>query len=285
MQVTPALLLGFGVVVGAMILRENRAGAVPDKIVPTIVAQFDTIDIPVPTRFIPIGTKVSAIEFKKVAFPRHQVPHGALISVENFLNATAITPLPANLPLFEQNLSLSAAASNPVVERIPAGMRAMTIKVDATSAVEGWAGSGSIVDVLLIEKSRTSVVAEKVQILSAERSVSPVDGGVSPQIPSTVTLLVTQEQCLAINTAVPLGRIAFALRNAGDDSSWSDISYTAERLKGAPSSPRGAATINGYIALQDEKGARQRYALSEGRWIRTEVVPEGFFATRERTEQ
>lgn len=77
------------------------------------------------------------------------------------------------------------------------------MRVDATSSVEGWAGSGSLVDVLLIQKDRTTVVAEKVKVLSSERSSSPVEGGASPSVPSTATLLVTQEQCLAINTAIP----------------------------------------------------------------------------------
>jgi Flp pilus assembly protein CpaB len=152
----------------------------------------------------------------------------------------------------------------------------MTIKVDATAAVEGWAGSGSIVDVLLIERDRTSVVAEKVRILSAERSVIPVEGQAMPNVPSTVTILVSQEQCLAINTAIPRGRIAFALRGTRDDASWTDTTFTAQRLGNSVSdeAARGESNINGFVSFT-EGGETRAYALSKGKWINTEVIPQG----------
>jgi Flp pilus assembly protein CpaB len=154
-------------------------------------------------------------------------------------------------------------------------MRAMTLKVDATAAVEGWAGSGTVVDVLLVEKDRTTVVAEKVRVLSAERSVSPVDSGGTPLVPSTVTLLVSQEQCLAINTAIPRGRIAFALRSGSDEDVWGDPIFTAERLKGGAVIAEERASISGYALIRGGAG-QKAYALANGRWVRAETIPEGF---------
>ena len=150
----------------------------------------------------------------------------------------------------------------------------MTVRVDATTAVEGWAGSGALIDVLLVTKERTSVVAEKVKILSAERSVSPVEGSGAPNVPSTVTLLVTQEQCLAINTAIPLGKIAFALRSSADDSQWQETLFTSERLKGPSSAKEDKPGISGYLTVH---GQEKRYALTEGKWIKADSVPPGFF--------
>jgi len=272
------LFISVAIVAAAWIIRSRDE---PRRSVePAIVAAFDTIEIPVPVQFVPAGTKISDVTFKSVAFPKHQVPNGALRTLVPYVEAVTIAPLPANLPLFKDNLSLSASTINPVLDRIPAGMRAMTIKVDATSAVEGWAGSGSVVDVLLIEKDRTNVIAEKVKILSAERSVVPVEGNSAPNVPSTVTLLVTQEQCLAINTAIPLGRIAFALRSMKDDEVWRDAQYTAERLQRNGRSEK-RSVVTGYVSLTD-RSSGEAYALADGKWIKTEVVPEGFLPSKER---
>jgi Flp pilus assembly protein CpaB len=147
----------------------------------------------------------------------------------------------------------------------------MTVRVDATTSVEGWVRGGSIVDVLLVEKGKTSVVAEKVKVISAERSLSPLDGGSGPTVPSTVTLLVTQEQCLAINTAVPLGKISFALRGSRDIDSWRDTKFSPDDL--SPSI--GGAKIEGMVSVGSGSDER-RFALVNGAWLPAESVPDGF---------
>ncbi len=249
----------------------------PAVVTQPVVAEFDAVKVPVPSEFVPAGTRMRDVKFKTMSYPKHQLPAGALMSLEGYVEAVAVAPLPANLPLFASNLSLTAQASNPVLERIPPGMRAMTIRVDATSAVEGWAGSGSVVDVLLVEKERTTVIAEKVKVLSAERSVSPVEGSSAPSVPSTVTLLVTQEQCLAINTAIPLGKIAFALRSIKDEENWNDTIFTPDNLKQGVV-PEQRLAVSGYVSVK-EQGKEHSFALADGKWVKTEVVPEGFFVS------
>ncbi|MCB9029481.1 MAG: Flp pilus assembly protein CpaB [Deltaproteobacteria bacterium] len=270
-----ALLCVTAIVIAVLITKKSDVEVQASNNQPKIVAEYDTVTVPVPAEFVPTGTKVRDIRFRHVPYPKHQLPNGALQNIDQFVEAVTIAPLPASLPIFKENLSLEAAASNPVVERIPKGMRAMTIKVDATSAVEGWAGSGSIVDVLLVEKSKTSVIAEKVKILSAERSVSPVGGNASPNVPKTVTLLVSQEQCLAINTAIPLGRIAFALRGTRDQEQWDDTQFTSAQLKGSSKTLNPNGAVNGFVTLRDEQG--KSYALRNGKWVPTDIIPEGFF--------
>jgi Flp pilus assembly protein CpaB len=270
-------LLSASILIGAYILRAGAMEVRPDPVKPTIVAEFDTVSVPVPAVQVAPGTRVKDIRFKMVSFPRHQIPEGAIRNIDALQNGVAIAALPANLPLFVQNFRLNARGSNPVIERIPSGMRAITIRVDATSAVEGWAGSGSLVDVMLIEKDSTTVVAERVKILSTERKVAAVEGEAAPSVPSTVTLLVTQEQALAINTAIPRGRIAFALRSFDDEERWRDRSYNSSRLKGGGSDKDGKGAISGYAAVKGGSG-QEGFALSDGHWVRTEVVPEGFLA-------
>jgi len=270
------LLCVTAIVVAVLLTKKDDTQVQAVETKPAVVAEFDTISVPVPVDYVPTGTKVKNIEFRQVAYPRHQLPQGSLTDVDSYLEAMTIAPLPANLPIFAENLSLDIGSSNPIVESIPQGMRAITVKVDATSAVEGWAGSGSVVDVLLVENEKTSVIAERVKILSAERSISPVNANSAPSVPKTVTLLVTQEQCLSINTAIPLGRIAFALRGASDSEQWTDKSFTSDELKGKSRVVQTSnSSITGYISVKGSD-SKTSYALTGNKWIATEVVPDGF---------
>jgi Flp pilus assembly protein CpaB len=278
-------LMGFVILAGAIVFSSilfSRASEdqVQAEIVTgnPVVGQFDTVEVPVPVTPVTAGTVLKDVRFRRVAFPKHQVPKDALLEVAPYLSSMAITPLPANLPIFQKNLSINPSASNPVIERIPDGMRAITVRVDATGAVEGWASSGAIVDVLLVSGEGTSVVAEKVRILSAARSVNPIQNSSNERVPSTVTLLVTQEQALAITTATPMGRITFALRSLGDEGGWAERRYYKDRLRGRPASS-DANRITGYVRVEGKNP--KRFALSGGRWIPTELEPKRLIDSEE----
>jgi Flp pilus assembly protein CpaB len=267
-----AVSLGIGLGVGRTFFAETTVV----KEEPIVVGSFDTVSVPVPIEPVKAGSLVRDVRFKLVQYPKHQLPEGAITNVESRYGAYVTRDLPAALPLFEANLSLGMPVHNPVAERIPDGMRAMTVNVDVTSAVEGWAGSGSLVDVLLITPKGTRVIAEKVKILSTERIVAAVDGSASPEVPSTATLLVTQEQCLTISTAIPHGKISFVLRNTKDDGEWTNVRYAAGQLHSGIE-PVAKSKMQGYIAMKDEQGGKKSYALRDGEWTKVQEAPAGFF--------
>lgn len=260
----------------------------PPPTKPMIVAEFDTVAVPVPVEPIPIGTPLRKVQFKNVRYPKHQLPDGALVDLEPFMDSVNTAPLPASLPVFTGNLSLTALKTNPVLEQISEGLRAMTIKVDATSAVEGWAATGSLVDVLLVTPDKTLVVAERVKVLSTERSTTPLEGAHTPNVPSTATLLVTQDQCLAINTAIPMGKIALVLRGIKDHKSWTNTSYSKEQLKRQGQNDTNfPRTINGVVEVKgapNDSFKSRSFALTDGRWVRTKAHPDGFLINREADE-
>ena len=248
------------------------------KEVRAYVPEFNVVEIPVPEAPVPAGALLREVPVRYEKFPEHQLPTGVVREIGTVRDAVTLVALPGGLPILHVNIGSSDEASHPLVGRIPPGMRAMTVRVDATAAVEGWARSGTFVDVLLVEKSRTTVVAEQVKIISAERSLSAGVQSATAPIPSTVTLLVTQEQCLAINTAVALGKIAFALRSGGDADSWRATQFAAKDLsQGA--TRRDDPKIEGAVSVG--VGTQKRnYALVNGRWIPSESTPTGFFVSR-----
>ena len=153
-QMIALIMICLSIIISSIIISSSNTPQKEEKV--SVVAEFDTVKIPVPAKLVPMGTKVKDIKFKYVSFPKHQIPQGALTDLSGMQEAIALTKLPANIPVFDVNFSFTAYPQNPVVDKIPQGMRAMTIRVDATSAVEGWAGSGSLVDVLLVQKHKTS---------------------------------------------------------------------------------------------------------------------------------
>lgn len=271
-----AMAIAFGVGSAAYLAGQKIAPAPVREHYKAFVPEFNSVEVPVPVRPVPAGTFVRDIKTRLESFPDHQIPKGALRDLRLMGESVTLVALPGGLPIMEANIGNQEEATNPILGRIPPGMRAMTVKVDATSAVEGWARSGSVVDVLLIEKARTTVIAERVRVISAERSLAPIDvsHGNIGSVPSTATLLVTQEQCLAINTAVPLGRIAFALRSAKDEDSWRDTRFSSEDLSLTKKSVV-KTRIDGVVAF-GQGAQRKQYALVDGAWIPTESLPTGF---------
>lgn len=254
----------------------QAAEAVP-QIQGVMVGAIDTIELPVLAQGVPAGTRVSTMRFVRRKFPIESISKTALSSTESINDWVSNVPLGANLPLERTYFRSPESFVNPVVAKIPDGMRAMTIQVDATAVVEGWAGSGNRVDVLLVERDRTSVIAEMVQILSTERSTAPVTGeGGAPGVPSTVTLLVSQPQLLAINTAIPKGRIAFALRNFKDDGAVQRRTFMADELHAGPAQQmKPSSRINGYVEYR-EGDQKRGFALEDNRrWIPSDAIPEG----------
>lgn len=244
------------------------------------VPEFHVVEVPVPDRPVGAGTAVRDIPIRMEKFPEHQLPTGVVRDIGLARDQVSLVALPGGLPILQVNLGGADEASNPLVGKIGPGMRAMTVKVDATTAVEGWARSGSVVDVLLVEKNRTSVVAERVKILSAERSLSTAAPDTALAVPSTVTLLVTQEQCLAINTAISMGKISFALRSRSDDERWGSTAFDAASLA-KPESSKRAPQVRGAVSV-GSGASRRTYALMDGRWVPADEAPRGFLVGQER---
>jgi pilus assembly protein CpaB len=273
------VLMGLGLCGAAYLVGQGNSSrnvAEPSRV---FVPEFNVVEIPVPDRPVGAGVVIRDVPIRYEKFPEHQLPRGVVRDIARVRDSVTLVALPGGLPIVGVNLGAPDEASNPLVGRIPPGMRAMTVRVDATAAVEGWARSGSVVDVLLVEKGKTTVVAEQVKIISSERSLSSHTVEGASAIPSTVTLLVTQEQCLAINTAVAVGKIAFALRSGSDADRWRDTDFAATDLSYNDGS-KTRAQVSGVVTV-GEGASKRHFALVNGAWIPSDSVPTGFFVNKE----
>lgn len=233
----------------------------------------DIILVPAPTRNIAKGEKLSAVQFTSIKWPKSRLTTDYLLESNIPPHITASTPLPKYLPIPLAALNMTQSEGNQVTERIPQGMRAITVRVDAESAVEGWAQSGNFVDVILVRSSKDSiagleskVIAENVRILSAGRSSEPLNNdSTAPTPPSTVTLLVNQEDALKIKTGANLGKLTFALRGSGDQLPTTTTRVDQRTLLGIPKTMSSTQQVTGTARGPDG----QFYILSKGaQWVR-----------------
>ena len=274
-----AIALFAAVSVTVMFTRPGSVESVVDKQV-ALVNEQDRVMIPVPIRPVARGEKLKDVPFTKVKWAKDQLVGDYLMDVSTSGDSVAAMALPKLIPIPRASITSDEIDSNFVVEGIPEGMRAITVKVDAESAVEGWARSGNFVDVILIRAAKESdkgleakVIAENVKILSAGRSTKPLQGGgTAPEAPTTVTLLVNQEDGLKVKAAASLGKLTFALRGQGDELPSAATAMNQKKLLGESKAAR--AMEEDYKGFA--RGPDGKLFLLNGRskWIRSTELPE-----------
>lgn len=270
---TVALII-LGVV--AVLSRPNVEAARPQV---QIVNDDDFVMLPTPSRNVAKGENLSAVSFTFIKWPKSRVTDEYIRELSALRDGYAVTFLAKSAPISVTAVSSNASDINQVIEGIPQGMRAITVKVDAESAVEGWAQSGNYVDVILVrtggdgEKStgyEGKVIAENIKILSAGRVAEPTkaDKG-APKAPSTVTLLTTQEDALRIKMAVNMGKITFSLRGARDQGRTLALNMDQRSLLGRERLTETKTEIRGIAKGPDGK----TYVLGpESRWIENSAI-------------
>lgn len=236
------------------------------------------------------GTKITAAYLREVHWPRDQVPEGAVRSmaeVENMFSTSVITE---NQPILRSALATTPPTFS-IGELLPAGHRAVTIQVNATSGIEGWATPGAHVDVFLTYldgkdgENKTRVVVENAVVLSFGGSVRTPDkealegrGGLAPSEATTVTLAVPFQDSLRVQTAVAMGRITLALRNANDLQSPGQGVFSSGQWDQTPRAPvaekKTVPMSKGYARITGSDGTERQFVLGDDDKWQTEAADE-----------
>lgn len=167
------------------------------------------------------GDVVEATDIKLVAWPEREVPSGYAVSPAEVVGRGVIVSVRANEPLMSTKLANREAGSGLAIT-IPAGKRAMSVKVDDVIAVSGWATPGTRVDVLAtldqaaqFDEPRTQVVLQNIEVLAAGQTTERDFRGEPKSVP-VVTLLVDPAEAERLTLAATKGRIQLVLRNPLD---------------------------------------------------------------------
>lgn len=194
----------------------------PQIIIPQVQESVGTVELFAPERPVRAGTRLSEVKFKSVTWPKNQAPEGAVKDIADLKGKFAKVNLdPSNPIRFDSVTDTPVKVSLPLTQ----GMRAITIEVDETSGLEGYALAGTRVDVTLtftVDKSLSSkILVQNARVLSYGGDSTDVNlrPGGSPIKASgrTITLEVSPEDALIMQTSKQLGRLGLIMRTADDD--------------------------------------------------------------------
>jgi pilus assembly protein CpaB len=191
--------------------RPNAAAG--PTLVPVVVAAHE----------LAIGTLVTERDVRVVQWPATSVVPGAMGSVKEVVNRGLLAAVLPNEPLTGNKLAAQNDGAG-LPPAIPAGMRAMAVKVNEVIGVAGFIVPGSRVDVVVTMRrsndSVTSTVASNVQVLTSGTRRDQERPAAASQASSTdttvVTLMVSPQDAERIALAQSEGQIMLSLRNPND---------------------------------------------------------------------
>lgn len=199
---------------------------------------------------IATGEVLTSKHVKLAAWPTTAVPVGAFRAVNDVEGRVARASSVIGEPILDAKLAPAGQAGlMPVL--VPAGKRAVTIKVDEAVQKSGFVVPNSRVDVLVTmarkvgEAKETRIVLQDVLVLASDQSVEMKDN--KPVTMTTVTMAVTPEETERLALAQIEGKVTLALRNLSDTKVVSTGGVTTAQLLGsaapAPPSPAAAKPV------------------------------------------
>lgn len=195
----------------------NYVQKVPGKTVtmptkPVVVAAAD----------LDIGAELGRDDIRVVDWPASSVPQSAFSNPADVLGRGLIMPVIQNEPILPMKLASKEAGAG-LPPAIPAGMRAVSVRVNEVIGVAGYVLPGTHVDVVVTvsptnkpEETTSKVVLTNVLVLAAGTKIDRETDKNKPMPVSVVTLLVDPEESERLTLASTEGKIQLALRNPLD---------------------------------------------------------------------
>lgn len=220
------------------------------------IRQIPVREVPIATRQavvakedIPVGTILTKDQVKTVSWPDDAPVAGGFSNADDVVGRGVVSALQANEPVTETRLAPREAGGG-LPPTIPAGMRAMSVRVNDVIGVAGYAIPGTHVDVVVTvhdgETPTSRVVLDNIQVLTAGTQYDAQQAKDGKAIPATVvTLLVTPHDAERLALAENQGQIALALRNPLDVNPAETAGVRLASLFGAPDPPPVKQIVRG----------------------------------------
>jgi pilus assembly protein CpaB len=221
MRITSILfaLVGLGVAAGSAQMARDLL------VTPAATASSekpDLVTIVTTSKEISRGDVLQAQHFTTQVWPRSALPVDAFTELEDLLPPLDGQPRRALRSMVAGEVVLASKVSDfgekvTIVQSITPGARAMSIKVDAVTAVGGLVTPGDFVDILLTRGDDATLVTDtimrKVKVLAVDQSSDELNE--VPEIAATVTVEVTPEEGQVLALAQRAGSLSLALRTPG----------------------------------------------------------------------
>jgi pilus assembly protein CpaB len=211
----------------------------------------------VATQTVPLGAVLGRDSVKLRPVPESLFPAGGFGRIEDVLERSVISTIQPDEPVLEARLAARGSGIG-LAPLIPAGMRAIAVRVNDVVGVAGFILPGMRVDVLVTARppgrseTFTRTVLQNIPVLSAGQTIQTDGKSQSINVP-VVTLLVDPGEAEVLTLANTEGRIQLVLRNSTDHQNAGTHGRQIGELFGAvaaepggpvtpPSKPHRAAT-------------------------------------------
>lgn len=177
-------------------------------------------DVIVAANDLQVGTKLQDGDVRTVKAPASMLPPNYYASKSKLIGRGVILPVKQGEFILPSKLAPLEGGSG-LPSLIPAGMRAVSVRVNEVVAVAGFVVPGTRVDVLLTgnpsggNEAQTTTVLENVAVIAAGQKLER-NGAGEPQSTPVITLLVSPDDAQKLTLASSQGHIQLALRNPID---------------------------------------------------------------------
>ena len=226
----------FLLIVGVIFFGSSGDTGAPTEVIREVPAQLETVSVLVPVQNIEAGEELKPGMFKKEDRPKQGLPARIVRDFEEIKGHYSRTYIAADAALLTDYIT-PLRPSSVITAKIPDGYRAVTIRVDAQSSIEGWARPGARVDVVwattIRNKNTVSTIVENAEVLSAESSTDAQGGNAAGKgmiVPNTVTLMVTAQDSQKIQLAKTTGTLSLTLRGDSDAKTFGRENITIDDL-------------------------------------------------------
>jgi pilus assembly protein CpaB len=190
--------------------------------IPAKTVTIPTKQVVVAAADLDVGAELGRDDIRIIDWPANAVPAGAFTDPKDVMGRGLILPVIQNEPILPMKLASKDSGAG-LPPAIPAGLRAVSVKVNEVIGVAGYVLPGTHVDVVVTlnpsdkhEMITSKVILTNVQVLAAGTKIDRETDKNKPIPVSVVTLLVNPDEAERLTLASSEGKIQLALRNPLD---------------------------------------------------------------------
>lgn len=189
----------------------------------TAAARIPTQPVVVAAVELPEATTLRAEALTVVQWPSSTVPEGTSPDPAKLVGRVVRSKLLKGEPVLEARLAATDAGHG-LAAILPAGMRAVAVRVDDVVGVAGFVYPGDTVDVIVTIKpqenvgnSTSKIILQNVPVLAVGKQLERNDRSLDKAVSATVaTLMVDSDQSEKLALAASRGQILLTLRSGVD---------------------------------------------------------------------
>jgi len=205
--------------------------------------EISTTAIVVARHALDQGSALGGFDWRTVNWPSESVPEGAILEASGLEGRVLAASLQPGEPIVIGKLAPVGAMTG-LVQRLRPGHRALSVKVNEASGVNGFIQPGHRVDVLAHlpgqgasslgalarnEEAVSLTVLQDLLVLAVDRDASAEQA--KPRQTAVVTLELTPQDAERLEHARNAGTVSLILRADGDHAPWSSRGETRASLR------------------------------------------------------